>query len=58
MSNVSAGKNDVDGDESSNDELPSLRKLLSSTMQARQSSLKISQPSQTAHNDPMLTKFF
>lgn len=57
MSNVSAGKNDVDGNESSDDELPSLRKLLSPATQARQSSLKVSQPSQTAYNGLILTEF-
>ncbi|KAF7510191.1 hypothetical protein GJ744_007090 [Endocarpon pusillum] len=49
-------KNDVEGGESSDDELPSLRKLLSPVTQARQSSLKASTPP-SAFQDPSRSRF-
>lgn len=57
MSNMSLEVDDVDRDESSDDELPSISKLLSPAMQVRESDLKVSQRSQTAHNGPLLTGF-
>lgn len=42
VSNVSLEIDDVDGDESGDDELPSLQKVLSPAMQACRANLKVS----------------
>jgi hypothetical protein len=42
VSNVSPGNDNVDGNESNDDKLPSLQRLLPPTVQARQSNLNVS----------------